>query len=131
MNVSIKRLVLILSLGSSTAFAGETQTQSTLSDDYIKGFLAGADLTDTEIINRFRSASTHERSDFLKRAFKTRVGDRNALPATYYAGFCIPESLSLQTVVSDLQTQLANAPSSNANTDADLLYSTLRKHYPC
>ena len=108
-------------------------TNKELDTAYVAGFLAGAQLTDRVIIKRFNTyIKNEEPSDFFKRAFKTRVGERQAaVPATYYAGFCIPEKTSEKTVISAILKEVESTNSSKDLQKASSIYLALRNLYPC
>lgn len=103
-----------------------------ISDDFIAGFLAGAQITDDAIIKRLDSEG-EQRSDFFERAFKTRVGDRaKPVPATYYAGFCIPDEEAVSTVVTHVKQEIGRmTQEEGVPNNADLVYKALRSRYPC
>ena len=100
---------------------------------YVAGFLAGAELTDRVIMKKFDTyIETEERSDFFKRAFKTRVGERQTtLPATYYAGFCIPEEISEKNVIDAILEEIESTNSSKDLQKSSAVYLALRNLYPC
>lgn len=93
---------------------------------YINGFLDGAVLTDSVIINRVR-----DRSEFFERAYATRVGAANGpLPATYFADFCIAPDISRQQIVDTVMKRLEQNkhPGKDERT---AVYSAIKSSYPC
>ena len=108
-------------------------TNDELDTAYVAGFLAGAQLTDLVIIKRFNTyIKNEEPSDFFKRAFNTRVGERQAaVPATYYAGFCIPDETSEKTVISAIIKEVESTNSSKDLQKSSAIYLALRNLYPC
>lgn len=99
---------------------------------YIAGFLSGAQVTDREIIRRFDTANQKEqKSDFFKRAFKTRVGERNTVPATFYAGFCLPDDVVNDTVVDNIFAEIVKSGSHSNLDNAKLVYNATQSLYPC
>jgi len=112
--------------GSGNASAAETA----ICHAYIEGFLDGAIITDTAIIESVSEADTDE-SEFFKRAYKTRVGTKtSAMPATALAHFCLPEGTERAQVVSMIATAIAEDTQAVANV-AESLYSILKASYPC
>ena len=109
-----------------SASAGETA----ICHAYIEGFLDGAIITDTAIIESVSEADSAE-SDFFKRAYQSRVGSSSsALPATALAHFCLQEGTERAQVV----TTIANAIAEDTQSGADVaqsLYSILKASYPC
>ena len=98
--------------------------------EYISGFIDGAVLTDSAIIENI-SKEQKELSDFFNRAYKTRVGnDRKKVPATYYANFCLPEDQSRKMVIEELIHQL-DAEVITKQTFKHTLYETLKRVYHC
>ncbi|SIS40462.1 Rap1a/Tai family immunity protein [Neptunomonas antarctica] len=129
----ITHIVTIMACLFSPALLAENTPNNDLDSAYISGFLAGAQLTDSEIIKRFDSdIDNEEKSDFFKRAFKTRVGRTQAVvPATFYAGFCIPEDTSEKTVISAILKEVESTNGSEDLDKASTVYLTLRNLYPC
>lgn len=123
---------VIVCLFSPVLFAENTPNDG-LDNAYIAGFLAGAQLTDSVIMKQFDTQiENEERSDFFKRAFKTRVGERpSAVPATYYAGFCLPETISEKNLISAILKEVENANSSQTLEKSSAVYLALRNLYPC
>ncbi|MFC3193904.1 Rap1a/Tai family immunity protein [Marinicella sediminis] len=98
--------------------------------EYINGFIDGAILTDSAIIENI-TKEKEEFSSFFKRAYKTRVGlTRNQVPATYYAKFCLPEDQSRKAIVEELIHQL-DASLVGKQSFRDTLYDTLKRVYAC
>lgn len=130
----MKRIVrisaLLACMAATTVSAGE-QKEPMISDDFIAGFIAGAQMTDGEIITRL-NAEGEKRSDFFERAFKTRVGERSEpVPATYYAGFCIPDDAEAGQVVKTVKLEVETLRQQNEPGGAELVYKALRSRYPC
>ena len=129
----IKQVLVIVSLIFTTASMADTADQNQMyNKQYILGFLAGAQLTDSEIIRRMEVESNIEpRSDFFKRAFKTRLGkSADSVPATYYAGFCIPENESTESIVTHIQEQIGLQKTDKADI-ALVIYKAIQTRYPC
>lgn len=130
----IKQVLVIASLIFTTASMANTADQNQVyNKQYILGFLAGAQLTDSEIIRRMEVESNIEpRSDFFKRAFKTRLGkSADSVPATYYAGFCIPEDESTESIVTHIQEQIGLQKQTNQTDIALVIYKAIQARYPC
>lgn len=98
--------------------------------EYINGFIDGAILTDSAIIENI-TKEKEEFSSFFKRAYKTRVGrTRNEVPVTYYAKFCLPEEMSRKAIIEELIHELDEqviGKQSFRNT----LYDTMKRVYAC
>ncbi|WP_290698264.1 hypothetical protein [Amphritea sp.] len=129
----IKQVIVIASLAFTTVSMADTADQSQIyNKQYILGFLAGAQLTDSEIIRRMEMESEVEpRSDFFKRAFKTRLGkSADTVPATYYAGFCIPENEPSESVVAHIEEQIGQQLQTKTDK-ALVIYKAIQARYPC
>lgn len=108
---------------------------------YIRGFLQGAVITDTVIMQKVQADGFD--SDFAQRAYRTRVGnlqDRistsESIPATLFAGFCLPnEQVSHEVVVTLLddvkQRFLQIDDGVPDNPLSEHLYELLKQRYPC
>ena len=93
---------------------------------YINGFLDGAELTDIAILNKVK-----DRSDFLERAYATRVGSgKGTLPATFFADFCIGKDLSRQQIVDEIMNAFEENPPRGAD-ERVAIYQTIKRLYPC
>jgi hypothetical protein len=99
-----------------------------LDNEYISSFLAGAQITDSEIVKRFDTGIEKEESSvFFKRVFKTPMGaTQTAVPATYYVGFCIPKDTSEKAVINAILKEIEIEDLDKANA----VYLTLRNLYP-
>jgi len=105
--------------------------EDTICYEYVTGFIDGAILTDTAIIENIKGEKK-EFSDFFERALKTRgmKRERETLPATYYANFCLPEDKTRHEIVEQLvysinPEELGKIPFKNS------LYNTLKRIYSC
>ena len=96
---------------------------------YIHGFLDGAVITDTALINNILEGQK-DRSDFVERAFATRVGqERFNRNPTYYANFCLPEGVSLTDDAAKIASDL-----NESHTGDDLavsVYEAIKQDFPC
>lgn len=130
----IKQVIVIASLVFTTSSMAGTADKTPVYDkQYISGFLAGAQLTDGEIIRRMEAESEVEpRSDFFKRAFKTRLGkSAESVPATYYAGFCIPENEPTESVIAHIEEQISKQKQAESTDMALVIYKAIQARYPC
>lgn len=127
---------LALTITSITANAQSdtdycTDVESDICKAYIHGFLDGAVVTDTALINNILEGEK-DRSDFVQRAFATRVGqERFNRNPTYYADFCLPEGVSLQEDAAKIASDLESA---NVNKEQDLanwVYEVIKQDFPC
>jgi hypothetical protein len=96
---------------------------------YIHGFLDGAVITDTALINNILEGQK-DRSDFIERAFATRVGqERFSNNPTYYADFCLPEGVPLTEDAARIASDL-----NQSHTGDDLaisVYGVIKQDFPC
>jgi len=122
---------LICSLSAPSLSASEGD--EALDRAYIEGFLAGAQLTDREIISRLDDFNPEEKySDFFKRAFKTRIGSaKDDVPATFYAGFCLPENNITNDVIARILKQVNHSPETSGEEKAARVFKAVRTQYPC
>ena len=96
---------------------------------YVRGFLQGAKLTDTAIINQLDTSQFE--SKFANRAFNTRVGStRGSIPATLYAGFCLPDNEVTPEVVKQLIHDIQQEYQPNESLPVSL-YELLKVRYSC
>lgn len=117
---------------TSNQVSADTHGNMDINKAYIAGFLSGAQITDREIIRRFDTANQEEqKSDFFKRAFKTRVGERNTVPATFYAGFCLPDDAVSDSVVENILAAIVKLDSHSNLDKAKLVYNATQSIYPC
>lgn len=92
---------------------------------FIKGFLQGALLTDTAIINSIEKTEP----GFAERAFRTRIGSRYSSP-TALAGFCLPDDRSILELAEETLDHV-KASERNSNELAKNVYKSLRTDYSC
>jgi hypothetical protein len=99
---------------------------------YIQGFIDGAVVTD-ERVTRNVAEEYEKESSFSSRAKRTRIGSRlERYGATVYAEYCLGDPVPLREVVEHVVEDSQNEELVAANPLArDLVYSTLRSHYPC
>lgn len=98
--------------------------------EYINGFIDGAVLTDTAIIENI-TKEDKEFSTFFQRAYKTRVGKpKRTIPPTYFAKFCLPEETSRKMIIENLIHEL-DADVLNKQSFKQTLYDTLKRVYSC
>jgi hypothetical protein len=99
---------------------------------YIQGFIDGAVATD-ERVTRNVADEYEKQESYSERAKRTRVGNRlERYGATVYADYCLGDPVPLREVVEHIveDSQNENLVASNPLA-RDLVYSTLRSHYPC
>ena len=115
-----------------TACSDSTQatTPSEACSAYIEGFLDGALVTDTAIVESV-TAQDSVTSDYFKRAYMTRVSQqRMPMPATALAHFCLPESTSRAEVVATLASELSARAADGSELSLSL-YDIIKDRYPC
>lgn len=98
---------------------------------YVKGFLDGALLSDAQIMKNIRDDD--KGSKFSDRAFSTRVGktrDAVAIPDTFFADFCLPESTASDDVVMKTLEALKKVKVKSDIT-AQMIFQNIKKEFPC
>jgi len=143
-------LLIALLLASPTARAVEALTTDELmshcekyydeqaSEDrvfcmrYIQGFIDGAVATD-ELVMRNVIEEYGMSESFSQRAARTRIGNRlDRYGASVYADYCLGDPVPLKEVVEYVVQDATDPERVAANPLArDLVYQTLREHYPC
>ena len=98
---------------------------------YIQGFIDGAIATDVRVM---LNVEAERKESFSERAIRTRAPDRNLQRrAAGYAEFCLGDPVPLVEVVTkvvgDLNERLKALDT--AGTARDVVYESLRRHYPC
>jgi hypothetical protein len=107
-----------------------TAEETAVCHAYIEGFLDGAIITDTAIIESVADNESAE-SDYFKRAYLTRVGSNSRiLPPTALAHFCLPEGTERDNVVTTIATAMAEKSASGSDVSQSL-YNILKASYPC
>ena len=111
---------------------GPTGTDAIFCIRYIQGFIDGAIATDERVTMNVADEYDREES-FSERAIRIRVGHRLAnYGSSYYAEFCLGEPVALAEVVDKVAASLQRNPqASDSKLARDIVYVTLRKHYPC
>jgi hypothetical protein len=99
---------------------------------YIQGFIDGAVATDERVTYNIADELDSEES-FTERAIRTRVGSRiERFGSSYYAEFCLGEPLPLAAVVKVVVADLLKLRNLEGRELArDVVYESLRRHYPC
>ncbi|MBR9867306.1 MAG: hypothetical protein GYB20_07225 [Oceanospirillales bacterium] len=122
-------LVSIIALSTAPIAFAERHANDEITPDYIAGFLAGADLTDGAIID---SISSGNESEFIQRAYRTRLGTEHpATQPTYLAGFCLPDSTTEDTLISSILEHLKETPRPTNSQRDIILYNAIKALYPC
>jgi hypothetical protein len=99
---------------------------------YIQGFIDGAVATDELVMRNVIEEYGMEES-FSQRAARTRIGNRlDRFGASAYADYCLGDPVPLKEVVEYVVQDATDPERVAANPLArDLVYQTLREHYPC
>ena len=99
---------------------------------YIQGFIDGAIATDERVMRNV-AQEYESKESYSERAQRTRIGSRlERFGATSYAGYCLGDPVPLREVVEYVVEDAQDPQRITANPLArDLVYSTLRDHYPC
>ena len=98
---------------------------------YIQGFIDGAVATDARVMVNLESELANE--TFSERAIRLRAPDREIYRrSARYAEFCLGDPVPLREVVDKIVTDLFQRKYLEPEISArDLVYASLRKHYPC
>lgn len=99
---------------------------------YIQGFIDGAVATDERVARNIVEEYEKEES-FSQRAARTRIGNRlDRFGSSVYADFCLGDPVPLKEVVEHVVVDSQNVDRvSKTPLARDLVYQTLREHYPC
>ena len=99
---------------------------------YVQGFIDGAIATDERVTPNV-AEEYHKEETFSERATRIRLGQRmESYGSSYYAEFCLGEPSPLAEVVARVAADLEeNPPTSDSLLARNVVYGTLRKHYPC
>ncbi len=97
---------------------------------YVDAFIAGAETYDDMLVGHFRR-DHQERSDFLKRAYRTRLGMSHAKVYPHSGQpFCITNGIDNQTLVEQVLTSLPTALIDRQQLHANIL-DNLVESFPC
>jgi len=98
---------------------------------YIQGFIDGAVATDARVMVNLESELANE--TFSERAIRLRAPDREIYRrSARYAEFCLGDPVPLREVVDKIVIDLFERKYLEPEISArDLVYASLRKHYPC
>lgn len=97
---------------------------------YVKGFLDGAVATDGRVAQNV--AAEIEEETFTERAIRTRVGNRlRDYGPSVYAGFCVGQPDPIADVVLHVIEELDRYEDLEGIQAQSVVYSSLRRHYPC
>ncbi len=99
---------------------------------YVQGFIDGAIATDERVTLNV-AEEYHKEETFSERATRIRLGQRmDSYGSSYYAEFCLGEPSPLADVVARVAADLEQTPpTSDTILARNVVYGTLRKHYPC
>ncbi len=99
---------------------------------YIQGFVDGAVATD-DLVAQNIVAEYEKEETYSQRAMRTRIGSRlDRYGSSVYADYCLGDPVPLREVVERVVQSLENEDLATAHPLArDLVYQTLRTHYPC
>jgi hypothetical protein len=99
---------------------------------YIQGFIDGAVATDEKVTQNVVGEFDKEET-YSERAARTRIGRRlERFGSSVYAEFCLGDPIPLKEVVEHVVEDATDPERVSRNPLArDLVYDTLREHYPC
>lgn len=92
---------------------------------YISGFLDGALVTDKNNADELKQA---EKSGFMERALRTRLGDRGSDDS--YLHFCVPSSKARADVIEQLAPYLSDRDD-DATALKNSIFTGLKSEFPC
>lgn len=96
---------------------------------FIRGFLYGAVLTDSQIMRGLENKK--ELSEFAQRAMRTRIGNgRSTDSDTYLANFCLPNPEIDQETVLAVVDFLPDT-FKRSQTLGEVIYQAVQSAYPC
>lgn len=145
--IIISTAILLLSMSTANAVDPLTATtlkrycenyaedpESVLSQKcvaYVGGFLDGAVATDQRVAENVVSEIEQDES-FSQRAIRTRVyGRLRDYGPSVYADFCIGDPVPLKEVVLHVIEDIESRESLKGTTAQNVVYSSVREHYPC
>ncbi len=99
---------------------------------YVQGFVDGAVATDVRVMLNVEAKA--ETDPLTRRAMRTRMIDRNEQRrAAGFAEFCLGEPVALMDIVDVVVEDLGSRATDQDSTATarDLVYESLRRHYPC
>jgi len=110
----------------------ETDIQSrTLCIAYVTGFLDGAIATDERVTVNIADELENDKS-FTERALRTRMVRRmRDSGPTVYAEFCVGNPVPIAEVVQHVIEELAVSDVLERKLAQNVVYASLKKHYPC
>lgn len=97
---------------------------------YIQGFVDGAVVTNARIVQDV-SREYGAGETYSQRAKRTRLRERDRLNPSWYAGICIPDSVTIGEVAKSVAAYLEATPPALHENSATALYAALRAGYPC
>lgn len=99
---------------------------------YIQGFIDGAITTDARVMLNVEADSKRGES-FTERILRTRAPNRSDYSrAARYAEFCLGDPVPLKEVVINIVNDLnLRGDLSPAEAAREIVYTSLKKHYPC
>jgi len=99
---------------------------------YIQGFIDGAVATDERVARNVVKEYEKDES-YSQRAARTRIGNRlERYGSSVYADFCLGDPVPLREVVERVVADAQDDARVKADPLArDLVYRSLRQHYPC
>ena len=100
---------------------------------YIQGFIDGAIATDLRVMMNIETESSLMDS-IANRALRTRLPSRSdSQRAAGYAEFCLGDPVPLEEVVNKVVADLKTGSDAHdaVSSARDVVYDSLRKHYPC
>ncbi len=99
---------------------------------FVKGFLDGAVATDGRVAENVVAEISSGNETFSQRAIRTRVIDRiQRYGPSVYAKFCVGQPDPIADVVQHVIEELDRYDSLEGVQAQTVVYSSLKRHYPC
>lgn len=111
---------------SGTQRCQDNKQAMTACRSFIKGFIQGALLTDTAIIQSIKQTSP----TYAERAIRTRLGNRENRSPTELAGFCLPAERTILELAEETLDHVKTAERNSVQL-AEKVYASLKTDYPC
>jgi len=120
------------------ALCKNKRTEDPRCEAFILGFLQGALITDSAIIESYNETLDSDKTvktkrSFSDRAMRTRLGARSE-PATQRAGYCLPKNQNIYLITKNVASKLKARFRNQKNISsmaAQQVYLVLQDEYPC
>ena len=119
------------SLGAMCKSFDPLRVDTSSCEQYVLGFVDGAVATAVRVMLNVEAEQKKE--TLTERATRTRLGMSDARRAAGYAEFCLGDPVPLREVVVKVAADLSlkNERFDDGMLARDLVYESLRRHFPC